>query len=132
MPGDSTPGGKRAGSPTGPITEHEPQWREAIIQVDEVLKGTHQEKQVVVRFPGSTDVMWHGAPKFEPGQQGYFILHQAESKKSRTKAAKKQRGKARGAEAEPYLALDSADFQPHDERGGVRTILDSGSIKRKR
>jgi len=137
LPGDSTPGGKRAGSRTGPITEHEPQWREAIIQVDEVLKGTHEKKQVVVRFPASTDVMWHGAPKFEAGQQGYFILHKTESKKSETKGAKKRR-KARGTAtekagktAEYYLARDSADFQPYDERGGVRALLETESIKRK-
>ncbi len=138
LPGDSTPGRKRAGRPTGPITEHDPKWREAIIQVDEVLKGTHQKKQVVVRFPASNDVMWHEAPKFEAGQQGYFILHKSESKKSATKSPTKQSGKARGAgadkagkAAEYYLARDSADFQPYDERGGVRPLLETESNNRK-
>jgi len=138
LPGDSTPRGKRAGRPTGPITEHDPQWREAIIQVDKVLKGAHQKKQVVVRFPASSDVMWHEAPKFEAGQEGYFTLHKAESKKPETKGAKKQRGKARGTAAEKaaktaeyYLARDPADFQPYDERGGVKLLLETESIKRK-
>ena len=92
-----------------------------------------------MRFPASSDVMWHGAPKFEAGQQGYFILHKGESKKSTTKSAKKQRGNARGAEmdkpdgstAEYFLARDSADFQPYDERGGARILLESESKKGK-
>jgi hypothetical protein len=125
LPRDSTSGGKRAARPAGPITEHDPEWREAIIQVDEVLKGTHQKKQVVVRFPASSDVMWHEAPKFEAGQQGYFTLHKPESMKSTTKGTGKQRGKARRTQADSsdsntadyYLARDSADFQPYDERG---------------
>jgi hypothetical protein len=33
----------------GPISEHDPEWREAVIQVDEVHKGSHKLKQVVVR-----------------------------------------------------------------------------------
>jgi hypothetical protein len=135
LPGDSTPGGKRAGRPTGPITEHDPKWREAIIQVDKVLKGAHQKKQVVVRFPASSDVMWHGTPKFEAGQQGYFILHKAESKKSEIKGAKKQRrgtaAEKAGKTAEYYLAPDSADFQPYDERSEVRPLLKSESVKDK-
>jgi len=133
LPGDSTPGSKRAGRSTYPITEHDPQWREAIIQVDEVLKGAHQKKQVVVRFPASSDVMWHGAPKFEAGQQGYFTLHKPESQKSTTKGARKPRGataEKAGKTAEYYLAPDSADFQPYDERGGVKAALESGSPKR--
>ena len=138
VPGDLTPGPKRAGRLTSPITEHDPKWREAIIQIDEVLKGAHQEKQVVVRFPASSDVMWHEAPKFEAGQQGYFILHKSESRKASTKGPTKQRGKARGVGAdkagktsEYYLARDSADFQPYDEPGRVGTPLKTESIKRK-
>jgi hypothetical protein len=83
--------------------------------------------------------MWHEAPKFEVGQQGYFTLHEPESKKSTTKGARKQRGKARGTQAESadsntseyFLARDSADFQPYNEPGGVKPILESESIKPK-
>jgi hypothetical protein len=139
LPGDSTPGRKGAGRQTDPITEHDPKWREAIIQVDEVLKGTHQKKRVVVRFPASSDVMWHEAPKLEAGQQGYFTLHKSESKKPTTKDPKKPSGKSRGAEAdkadrnaaEYYLARDSADFRPYGEGDGVKPLLETESIKRK-
>ena len=113
LPGDSAPGQKRAGAKApGPISEHDPKWREAVIQVDEVHKGAHKKKQVVVRFPASSDVMWHGAPKFHPGQEGYFLLHKAEAEESTAKGAKKKRKGREAATAESYLALDPGDFQP--------------------
>ncbi|HYX31369.1 MAG TPA: hypothetical protein VE863_22730 [Pyrinomonadaceae bacterium] len=93
-----------------PITEHAPLWHEAIIQVQEVLKGDEQTKRVTVCFPDSSDVMFHGAPRFEPGQQGYFMLHKMEAAKqpgvSRTADA------ARNERPDTYFALDSQDFRP--------------------
>src|SRR5262245_59328687 len=53
---------------TGPISEHDPRWREAVIQVAQVHKGQPGAAQVVVRFAASDDVMWFRAPKFQPGQ----------------------------------------------------------------
>src|SRR5436190_11874462 len=60
--------------PLGPISEHTPHWREAHIEIDDVHKGEHSSKSVVIRFPASTDVRWYKAPKFEPGHQGFFML----------------------------------------------------------
>ena len=59
------------------LSEHDPQWREAVIEVREVMKGPDMDstRQIAVRFPGSKDVMWAGAPKFEVGQEGIFILN---------------------------------------------------------
>jgi hypothetical protein len=131
LPRDPTPGRKRAGAASpGPISEHDPKWREAVIQVDELHKGAHKKKQVVVRFPSSNDVMWHGAPKFHAGQEGYFMLHKAEAEESKAKGAKKQKGKVRdrGA-AESYQALDPGDFQPYSEPGGIKAIIESESTK---
>jgi len=137
LPGGSATGSQR-GSATGPgpITEHDPKWREAVIQVDEVLKGTHQKKQVVVRFPASNDAMWHEVPKFKAGQQGYFILHHADPGKSPMRGAEKKKGKSRTTSGErgssttkSYMVLDSADFQPYDEGGGIRSSLESESRK---
>src|SRR5256714_4561667 len=67
-----------AAAPARPkrITEHDPNWQEAIIQVEDGIKGAHPGEQVVVRFPGSPDVAWVGAPKFAVGQEGTFLLHQ--------------------------------------------------------
>src|SRR5438046_196846 len=64
-------------APTRPrrITEHDPDWQEAIIQVEDGIKGAKAGEQVVVRFPGSRDVAWVGTPRFAVGQEGTFVLH---------------------------------------------------------
>jgi hypothetical protein len=86
LPRESTRGRARAGGKTaGPISEHDPQWREAVIQVDKVLKGAPGQKQIVVRFPASSDVLWHDTPKLHPGQEGQFILRKAKPARSATK-----------------------------------------------
>lgn len=134
LPAESAAAKKKGGaSVTYPITEHDPNWREAVIQVDDVIKGTSRSGQIIVRFPASSDVMWHGTSKFETGQEGYFLLHRAHAKVTRAKAARKQRGiKTRRDIAGYYLALDSADFQPFNEPGGIRTVLEAQSRKRKK
>ena len=124
-----------------PVSEHDPKWREAVVEVDEVHKGTHRKKQVVVRFPASKDVMWYGAPKFHPGQQGFFMLRKPKTEEPKAKRSRKRagpRGLAESAVAEPevesseaYVALDPTDFQPYSEPGGVKTIIESESEKPK-
>jgi hypothetical protein len=64
-----------APAPRRRISEHDPIWHEAVIQVTGVEKGTAAQ-QVVVRFPSSNDVRWHAYPKFQPGQEGVFLLNQ--------------------------------------------------------
>jgi hypothetical protein len=57
------------------ITEHDPAWQEAVIQVETMIKGVAPANQrVVVRFPGSLDVAWRGMPRFTVGQEGTFLL----------------------------------------------------------
>ncbi len=126
--------------PSRPISEHDPKWREAVVQIDDVHKGVHKQKQVVVRFPASTDVMWYGAPKFHPGQQGFFMLHKTEAGKPKTRRVKKRSGKRAATEAvaagpevgatETYMALDQMDFQPYHEPGGIKTIIESEAAKK--
>jgi hypothetical protein len=58
------------------ISEHNPDWQDATIQVQSVLKGASDTSQVVVRFPASNDVMWADYPRFTVGQEGTFLLHQ--------------------------------------------------------
>lgn len=138
LPEETSP--KRAGalasvqSSRRPISEHDPKWREAVIQIDNVYKGNHKKKQVVVRFPASTDVMWYNAPKFHPGQQGHFMLHKAKTDKPTTKPARKGKKSAAaavtpkaGKESEAYVALDPMDFQPYSEPGGIKTVIESKS-----
>ncbi len=146
LPDETAPTGKRAGvaaseqRPSRPISEHEPKWREAVVQIDDVHKGAHKQKQVVVRFPASTDVMWYGAPKFHPGQQGIFVLHKTETAKPKTRRVKKRGGKGAATETvepgpeigttEAYTALDPMDFQPYHEPGGLKAIIESETIKK--
>jgi hypothetical protein len=62
------------GKMPGPITEHDPQWQEAVVEVTAVHKGRRVPRSVRVRFPASTDVAWARAPKLHAGQQGTFLL----------------------------------------------------------
>jgi len=119
----------------GPITEHEPKWREAILHVDEVLKGAPPGRRLVVKFPASSDVMWHGAPQLHAGEEAFFMLHRTEADPSEPSGAKPRKGKARTtgtAEARSYRLLDAADVQPCDEQNGFRAILEAASAKHKR
>lgn len=107
---------------TEPISEHAPMWQEAVIDIDKVHRGKHKAKQVVVRFPSSTDVRWYLAPKFHAGQEGVFLLHEPEAEAGpKARAA----GVAASARAEAvvkpgeYTALDPADVQPLDELGRI-------------
>jgi hypothetical protein len=45
--------------PKRPISEKDPQWADAVIRVEKVLKGklTGNHEKVVVRFPRSKDVL---------------------------------------------------------------------------
>ncbi|HSE18795.1 MAG TPA: hypothetical protein VLB46_17185 [Pyrinomonadaceae bacterium] len=58
------------------ISEHDPDWKEAIIEVQETLKGPAELREVVVRFPASTDIMWVGYPKFSAGQERTLLLRE--------------------------------------------------------
>lgn len=103
-------------TPTGRISEHDPDWRIAEIQVDAVHKGKHQGKAASVRFPSSQDVMWHDAPKFHPGQEGFFMLHTADKEAGGAHAALI-------ADKGDYVVLHPGDFQPFDQPGGIKELL---------
>ncbi|HEX3128228.1 MAG TPA: hypothetical protein VH394_12935 [Thermoanaerobaculia bacterium] len=73
--GPSTPAAAPAGGSAQPVSEHEPQWRDATVQVESWLKGVNQQQQIVVRFPASIDVAWYNVPKLKSGMEGTFLLH---------------------------------------------------------
>src|SRR5207237_9989779 len=87
------------------ITEHDPQWQEAIIQVQDGLKGARAGEQVVVRFPGSHDVAWVGTPRFAVGQEGTFLLHKDSTTGSPTTMFA-------GRSVPAYTALHKLDVLP--------------------
>jgi len=115
--------------PMGPVSEHSPHWREALIEIDELHKGQHTTRNVVIRFPASTDVRWYKAPKFQPGNQGFFMLRKTrltiESKGAAGRVRAGIMAAAVPTPAEVYTALHPADFQPYTQQGGVRTIIDT-------
>ncbi|HEX4965093.1 MAG TPA: hypothetical protein VF173_30070 [Thermoanaerobaculia bacterium] len=59
----------------GPVTEHDPQWWEAVIEINSVLKGQVTGKTVAIWYPGSADVLWAAVPKPRVGQEGTWLLH---------------------------------------------------------
>jgi hypothetical protein len=95
-----------------PASEHDPNWYEAVIDVDTVLKGSVPPGPVVVLFPWSLDVYWHDAPKFHAGQEGVWLLHSQQVPQA-------------VAEQFPlvFTALDPMDFRPLDVVGQVRSLL---------
>jgi len=91
-----------SGNAAPPISEHAPAWREAVIQVHDVRKGAAPGKQIVVRFPASTDVRWAAVPKLQTGQEGLFLLHAVDVSGGRTVH---------------YEARHRDDFRPLDPHG---------------
>ncbi len=107
-----------AAAPAHPrrITEHDPQWQEAIIQVQDGIKGAQPGEQVVVRFPGSHDVAWVGAPKFAEGQEGTFLLHVD----STTGSPRTMIG---GRSVPAYTALHKLDVLSSQDAARVRVLI---------
>ena len=56
-----------------PVTEHYREWRVAVIDVEEVLKGEWSEPVVEVLFSSSTDVMWYQTPKLREGSRSGIV-----------------------------------------------------------
>lgn len=57
------------------LSEHDPDWWQAEVQVDAVLKGA-RARAVPVTFANSLDVLWRFAPKLLPAQKAILVLHQ--------------------------------------------------------
>jgi hypothetical protein len=105
----------------GRISEHEPFWREAVVEVQKVHKGTVGNDRVVLRFPSSTDVRWHRAPKFETGQEGVFSLH-PDAVSGNVGAGAMAAGFNVGAS---YTCLDPAAFQPAHNEAEAAVAIDA-------
>jgi hypothetical protein len=122
------PGAPVAAAAPGPapaasvwISEHNAFWRDAVIEVQHVHKGAVGKKQVLVRFPSSTDVRWHRAPKFHSGQEGVFSLHD-----DRVSGDHPVGAMALAVGIQPgavFTCLSPADFQPADKRAEVAAAI---------
>jgi hypothetical protein len=109
----------------GPISEHDPAIQEAVIEIDEVHKGTHSKKNVVVRFPSSRDVRWYKVPKLQPGEAGYFMLHKGDTKEGSTRSKTMAATLLADSPDEAYAITGSLDFQPYDQASGIKNIIAS-------
>jgi hypothetical protein len=119
----------RIAGPARPVSEHDPKWREAVISVGVVHKGNPETKQVVVRFPSSTDVQWYRAPKFHTGDRGVWLLHSEKVVPAATKSSKQMvvgesssaRTVAPGAPV--YTALSPMDFHSVNKLEAVAPVI---------
>jgi hypothetical protein len=94
----------------GSASEHDPDWWEAVVQIESVVKGQINEPSLVVLFPSSRDVMWESAPKFREGDEGTWVL---------------RREKMRGLPPthEYFTALNARDFHSKDQLDRVRRLV---------
>src|SRR6266513_626592 len=106
------------GAPARPkrFTEHDPSWQEAIIHVDEGLKGASAGERVVVRFPGSRDVAFVATPRFAAGQEGTFLLQ-------KDAATGSPLSLMAGQAVQAYTALHRLDVLSKQEVQRVRALL---------
>src|ERR1700682_1286917 len=106
----------KSATPRYRTSEHSANWQEAELQVQSVLKGPKLKRnKIVLRFPQSRDVAWVSAPKFEPGQQGVFILQKEDVSGAPASSA--------AAKADVYTCLRPGDFVPMTEEARVRSLL---------
>ena len=98
------------------ITEHDPNWQEATIKVESAMKGASGVENVVVRFPGSEDVLYYDLPKFKADQEGVFLL----KKDVVTGLPKAMMGTA---EVDAYVAQKPVDLLPKADTSRVMRLM---------
>jgi len=111
-----------AGEPgtTRRFSEHDPVWRDAVVEVSSVEKGSQVPSSVVIRFPSSDDIRWHQVPKLEPGQEGVFILQQPAGGAAAGPMA------AAAAGGEPvYTISHRLDVRPTDQLAHIKQLMES-------
>jgi hypothetical protein len=96
-------------------TEHDPDWWVCTIEIESVLKGKLQvekgkkaKEHLEFFFAHSKDVMWYRSPKFEVGDAGVFILHEADF---------------RGRPTPGPATINPLDFQPLSLLEHIRALL---------
>lgn len=119
----------RAANSARPVSEHDPKWREAVVTVKTVHKGDPTTKQVVVRFPSSTDVQWYRAPKFHVGDRGVWVLQSPKGSPAAGAAAQPKGAPALAMTAtaipgaDVYTALSPLDFHPANQTNAVASVI---------
>ena len=89
------------------LSEHDPQWAVATVEVDQAIKG-RPPKTVEVLFATSQDVMWHRAPKLIVGQRVVTML---------------QKGVLEAPNARANVVVHPLDVRPPDAAELVAEVL---------
>jgi len=106
----------KSGAPSR-VTEHDPDWHEAVVEVQSVLKGGKVKgNKVIVRFPNRNDVAWFSSPKFAKNQRGIFCLNRDQS----TGVPSTKMG---GQQVNVYTCLGHGDALPISDEARVRALL---------
>ncbi len=99
------------------VTEHDPDWHEAVVEIQSVLKGAQVKgNKVIVRFPWRNDVAWVNSPRFEKNQKGIFCLN-------RDQVTGVPTTKLGGRQVSVYTCLGHGDSLPMSDLPRVRSLL---------
>lgn len=93
------------------VTEHDPLWTDAVVEVTSWIKGGAAQR-VVVQFPASYDVDWFDVPKLKPGMEWTFFLHEGALPSATSEAADLTR----------FRIVSPQDVHPVSEAETVRKI----------
>lgn len=117
------PAGRTSAPRSLKVSEHDPQWAEAVVEVDDMHKGSGTPRTIIVRFPASRDIAWNHAPKFLPGDHGHFVLKKAEPSGTSERSLRALAEAGSPGQADVYTALDPGDFQRSSQPEGLKRIL---------
>jgi hypothetical protein len=95
-----------AGEPR--ISEHDPDWWEAVIKIESVEKGALPGTTKSILFPHSIDIAWYRSPKVKEGDRGIWLLHNRD---------------LHGRPVPAHAVVHPLDFRPIKELERVRTLL---------
>lgn len=95
------------------LSEHDPEWKQAEIQIERVIKGNFTKPVISFIFPSSRDVMWVSYPKYNEGQDGIWLLYQDQLESLQI------RPKPKG-----FTALYPEDYFPRSEMERIGRLLD--------
>ena len=87
------------------LSEHDPDWWKATLQVYHVERGNVQPGEVAVLYANSLDVRWRNSPKPRASQEGVWILHA-------TAGDLRQHA--------PFQILHPEDYQPVEQLESLR------------
>lgn len=89
------------------VSEHNPEWLEAEIEVASSLKGENPGK-IVFLFPGSEDEVYMNSPKFKTGDSGIFLL---------------RKGNLRLADEKMFSVVSRQDFLQVEQSARIKSLI---------